>query len=144
MFNISLVLIGIKQGSAVLYRRFLANLWSNHSPFWLQRYPVYNLFGVFFTDPTAGTRTPNLPEERTFTHPSIPSEVSDRKHPSKSNNHCHSIAITRRHRPRKVMSIVKNTGRPWITFIQRGFFPLKILPKYLLGFRNGTLLRPKI
>lgn len=143
MFNISIVLIEIKQGSAVLFERFFANLWSNQS-FWLQRYPIYNnLFGVFSIDPTAGIKAPISPGKPVFIRPLTKLVALGRKHLSKINNHCLSIAIIRRYQLIKVISIMKNTGPLWITFIRREFI-LKILESCHRGFVNAKLPRPKM
>lgn len=143
MFSISIVLIEIKQGSAVLFERFLANLWSNQSSFWLQRYPVYNnLFGVFLTDPIAGIKARNLPGERIFITRSTRLQVLDRKPRFKNNNRCPSIVTTRRYQILKAISIMKNTGRRWITFIHREYI-LKTLAS-CRGFADDKLLRPKM
>lgn len=142
MCNIS---IEIKQGSAVLLERFFANLWSNQSSFWLQRYPVYNLFGVFSADPIAGIKAPRRPGEQTFIPPLTQLVASDLKHRSRNNNQCLSIAITRSYQLLKVISTMKNTGRHWITFIQRQFI-LKIPSSYRChrGISKHTIVRPKM
>lgn len=146
MFNNQIVLNEIKQGSAVLFELFLANLWSNQSPFWLQRYPLYNLFGVFLTDPIAGIKAPKRPEERIFIPPSMQLVPSDRKPLFKNNNHCLLIVITKSYQLLKVILItMKNTDHLWTTFIHREITP-RILASYRChrGISNDKLLRPKI
>lgn len=142
MFNIS---VEIKQGSAVLFERFLANLWSNQSSFWLQRYLVYNLFGVFSADPVAGIKVTNRPRERIFILPLTQLVPTDQKPRFKNNNQCLSIAITRSYQLLKVISIMKNTGLHWITFIQKEII-LKISGRYrcLRSISDDTILRPII
>lgn len=144
MFNISVVLIGIKQGSAVLFERFLANLWSNQSSFWLRRCQVYNnLFGVFLIGRKMESKSPHLPIDPQFIRPSTRSPASGRKHLFKNNNHCLSIATTRRYRLIKVISILKNTGRRWTTSTHRRY-TLKTPVSCRRGFANAKLLRPKM
>lgn len=146
MFNTSNVLNEIKQGSAVLFELFLANLWSNQSPFWLQRYRLFNLFGVFLTDPVAGIKAPRRPEEQIFIPPSTQLVPLDRKPLFKNNNQCLLIVITGSYRLQKLISItMKNIDHLWITFIHRVSTP-KILANYRChrGISNDKLLRPKI
>lgn len=143
MINIPVVLIEIKQDSAVLFERFFANLWSNQSSFWLQRYPLYNsLFGVYLIDPIAGIKAPYFPGELTFIPLLTPLVGSERKPLFKNNNQCLSIAIIKRYRIIKVISIMKNIDHLWTIFIHREFI-LKI-PMGYRRFGNIRHLRPKM
>lgn len=144
MFNILIVLIDIKQGSAVLFESFLANLWSNQSPYWLRRCPVYNLFGAFSTDPIAGTRAPRRLEERISTHRSTRLAPLDRKYPFKNNNQCLSIAIIRKSKLLASISTMKNIDRRWITFIRREITRRLAGSFRCPGISSAKVLRPKI
>lgn len=144
MFNILIVLIDIKQGSAVLFESFLVNLWSNQSSYWLRRYPVYNLFGAFSTDPIAGTRAPRRLEERISTPPSTRLAASGRKYPFKNNNQCLSIAIIRKSKLLASISIMKSTDRHWITSILREITHRLAGSFRCPGISSAKVLRPKI
>lgn len=138
MFNIS---IEIKQGSAVLFERFLANLWSKKSSFWLRRCQLYNnLFGVYLIDPTAEKKALNLLEERICI---LPSTILGLRLLSRNNSQCLSIAITKSYQRLKAISIMINIGLHWTIFILQEFIR-KIPPSYHRGFLNQLILRPRM
>lgn len=141
MFKSSSVIKDAKQDSAVLPERFYRNLWSNQSPFWLQRSSIHNkLSGVPSKEQAAETRVGKPPDPR-FTPLLTQFTPSSPKPLSRRSSLYLSIAIVRNFLLRNLTSRMIGTG-----LRSKPSRPLNTIPTEvttLMSSTEGLSLRPK-
>lgn len=91
--------------------RFPVNLWSNCSPFWLRRYPIFNRPGLASLDQTE--RHPLNSRGKRFTLLSTPFTLSSQKLPFWINSPSLSTATVEDRRCKKVIWKMRDIGHRW-------------------------------